>query len=296
MSKVLRLGLAGLGPWGRHYQQTVGRRDDAAIAASAGRDWEKLVGEEIDGIIIATPPASHLAVARRFGELGVALLIEKPLCLDLAEALAFRDAAAKFRVPLLVDHIHLFSPAYRLLKELSPLLGRITGIVSAGGCSSPARPDTPPLWDWGPHDVSMVLDLMHAEPLHVAGRRIHDRPSGAGREENYEIELEFPGAVRARIAVGNAMSPMRRLEVIHERGSLVYDDLAQLKLAYNPGEHVADPRVADAIHSAGTFRLPLDCVVEEFCAAIRASEPDLRQLDLAISVIGVLNQVGHATQ
>ena len=139
MSAALRLGLVGAGRWGRNYLRTVARRDDAFVAAVASRnpdtarlidarcraytDWQALLEEKLDGVIIATTPATHLAIARRFGERGVAVLVEKPLCLDLGEAMAFRKAAEQYRAPVLVDHLHLFSPAYRLLKQLSRLLG-----------------------------------------------------------------------------------------------------------------------------------------------------------------------------
>ena len=52
--------------------------------------------------------------------------------------------------------------------------------------------------------------------------------------------------------------------------------------------------VVAAVAAAGPFRLPLDCVVEDFCAAIRAGRPDTRQLDLAIGVMRVLDQAGRA--
>ena len=310
MSAALRIGLVGAGPWGRNYLKALARRDDAAVVAVASgnpetpafagnacrvhANWQALADETLDGVIIATPPASHLGIARRFGELGTALLIEKPLCLDLGEALAFRELATKFRAPVLVDHIHLYSPAYRLLKQLSPLLGRVTGIHSAGGRNGPVRSDSPALWDWGPHDVSMALDLMATEPVAIAGRRTLHRSSGPGQEENFEIELEFRDAVRAHIAIGNAMDPMRRFEVAHERGDLVYDDLADRKLTYHPASGGSEPHVAEAVAAAGPFRPPLDCVVEDFCAAIRAGRPDGRQLNLAIGVIRVLDQVGRA--
>ena len=310
MSAALRIGLVGAGPWGRNYLKALARRNDAAAVAVGSRNpetlalaggncrvhenWRALTDEKLDGVIIATPPATHLPIASYFGELGIALLIEKPLCLNLGEALAFRDSATKFHAPVLVDHIHLYSPAYRLLKQLSPLLGRVIAIHSACGRNGPVRPDTPALWDWGPHDVSMALDLMVTAPVAIAGRRTLHRPCGPGQEENFEIKLEFPNAIRANIAVGNAMDPVHRFEVAHERGDLVYDDLADRKLTYRPAPGGSEPRVAQTVAAAGPFRPPLDCVVEDFCAAIRAGRPDSRQLDLAIGVIRVLDQIGRA--
>lgn len=307
--RALRLGLVGAGRWGRNYIRTLGAKDGAVLQAVASRNpataallggacrihanWENLLEEPLDGVIVATPPSTHLAIAARFVERGMPVLIEKPLCLDLGEAIAFRDTAARLRVPVVVNHVHLFSPAYRLLKELSPSLGKITGIVSAGGRHGPVRPDTPALWDWGPHDVAMALDLVGAEPIAVSGRCTLRRPAASGFKENYEIELEFAAPVTARIAIGNAMPAARRLEVTHDGGTLVYDDFADRKLAYRAAGTTPDVRVREAIAASDLSRPPLEFALGCFCAAIRTADPDPRQLDLAVGVVRVLDLVGR---
>lgn len=308
--RALRLGLVGAGAWGRNYVLALKRLDGARLAAVASRnpetaglvgpeclvqvDWQRLLDETLDGVIVATPPSTHLPIAERFVESGTAVLIEKPLCFDPAAALRFRDAVTQRGGFAMVNHIHLFSPAFQLLKRLSPSLGRITGIVSAGGRQGPFRLDTPALWDWGPHDVAMALDLMGGEPLSVSGRRTLRRPAeGGGYAENFELELEFGEGVQARITIGNALSPVRRIEVVHERGTLVYDDLAAPKLAVVGADAASVAQVQREIAACGPFRSPLDCVLESFCEAIRAGSSDLQHLDLAVGVVRVLDQVNQ---
>ena len=192
----------------------------------------------------------------------------------------------------MVDHIHVFSPAFQLLKRLSPSLGRITGIVSAGGRHGPFRSDTPALWDWGPHDVSMILDVTGSEPLRVSGRRTsRTAVEVGGFAENFEIDLEFREGVRARITVGNALAPVRRFEVIHEQGTLIYDDLGKRKLTFRGAGAMTDARTLAEIAASEPFRQPLDCALESFCDAIRARRSDLHHLDLAVGVVRVLEQV-----
>ncbi len=288
----LHLALVGRGAWGSRIARTVRASEEAVLAATAGRDWERLLGQTIDGAVIATPPAAHLPVATRFIERGIPVLVEKPLCLDPDSALAFRDLAARREVPVLVNHVHLFSPAYRLLRQLSPALGRVTRIATAGGREGPLRADTPPLWDWGPHDLAMALDLAGDEPQRVSARHTLQRRSAAGLEANYAIELEFPRALRVSIAVGNAMPRVRRLEVDHERGTLVYDDVAPRKLAYEGTE----ARVREAVAASDLSRPPLDCAIEAFCATIRAGGFEPRSLDLAVAVVALLERIERETE
>ena len=303
----LRLGLVGLGPWGRNFVRTLSRIEGADLSAVASRStdlsvlkdhhcrvhaqWERLLEESLDGVIVATPPSTHLAIAERFVAGGIGALIEKPLCLDLNAALRFRDAVNRRRGLVMVDHIHLFSPAFRLLKRLSPLLGRITGIASSSGRHGPFRPDVSALWDWGSHDVAMALDLLGGEPRAVTGRRNLREPAGDGYAENYDISLEFERGVRAEIAVGNKLAPVRRIEVAHQGGALVYDDRMERKLTFRAQDTDVGAQLRQALAASDLQRPPLDCVLEAFCDRIRARRFDPGQLDLAVGVVRVLESV-----
>jgi predicted dehydrogenase len=254
-----------------------------------------MLDESLDGVIVASPPATHLPIAERFIEQSVPVLVEKPLCLDYSAAARFRDLAVAHRGLVFVDHVHLFSPAFRLLKQLSPSLGRITGIVSAGGRQGPFRSDTPALWDWGSHDLAMVLDLVGSEPLQVSGRRTSRTAAGSGGfAENFELSLQFPNEIPARTTIGNGMAPVRKFEVGHVQGTLIYDDLAEHKLAFRGRRASDDARIRAEIAASEPFRLPLDCALESFCDAIRARRPDPHHLELAVSVVRILEQIDQS--
>lgn len=308
---VVKLGLVGAGPWGRNYIRTMPRISGTRLAAVASRnahtpelvrqdcrvssDWNDLLDNSLDGVIIATPPSSHVPIAERFVKRNVAVLIEKPMCTDPGEATRFRDLVAKHSVYAMVGHIHLFSPAYRLLKLLSPSLGSVLAINSAGGRQGPFRADTPALWDWGPHDVSMILDFLDQQPLSVSGRRTLHTAAGQGYADVYDVRMEFPAGVHARATFGNAMAPTRRLEVLHESGALVYDDLADPKLAYRGAAGTQDSGVQSALMASDLSRLPLDCVLDHFCDAIRSGRTNLAALDLAVQVTRVLDEIDRQT-
>ena len=301
----------GAGPWGRNCLRTLGRAAGARLIAVASRnpatralvapecrvvaEWRELLDLELEGVVIATPPASHLPIAAEFLRRDIAVMIEKPLCMELAAAAEFRELAASRRAYAMVDHIHLYSPAYRMLKRLSPGLGAIRSVASAGGRQGPYRADTPALWDWGPHDVSMILDLMQAQPRSGSARRPLHVAAESGFADNYEIEMEFPGGARARATFGNALPRTRRLEVVHERGTLIYDNLAAAKLAYRGEGGAREREIVAALAAADLGRLPLDCALESFCDAVRSRSTDLASLDLAVAVTGVLDAVARAT-
>jgi len=123
---------------------------DAMIVA----DWKDFLEKDLEGVIIATPPAYHGDILRFFVEAGIPAMVEKPLCLDLSEAFELCELVEKKSVPVLVDHTQLFHPAFDFLKKRAKELGNINFISSEGMAFGPFRRDVSVLWDWTPHDIS----------------------------------------------------------------------------------------------------------------------------------------------
>jgi predicted dehydrogenase len=87
----------------------------AQAAAEAGRtaaltDARELVGR-VDAVIVAVPTVDHLTVAREFLQLGVHVLVEKPMAASLAEADAMIAIAEESGATLAVGHTERFNPA-----------------------------------------------------------------------------------------------------------------------------------------------------------------------------------------
>lgn len=293
MPRPLRLGLAGAGRWGRNYIRTIVGFGDLRLARVAStnpqtakrvpadcrivKDWHDLIDPSaLDGIIIATPPASHAEIARTAIRAGIAVLIEKPLALSAAEARAVRDLAVQRRVFAMVEHTHLFAPAFRALKGLVGRHGGVREIRSEASNRGPYRSDVSVLWDWGPHDVAMCLDLMQEAPASAACT-VHDKsPRDGGTAETLTIALSFPSGVPARILLSNTRDKTRRFSVRCADAELVYDDLSAQKL-------VVDARPVELADD-----LPLTVAVREFAAAIASGCRDENALDLGVGVVEVL--------
>ena len=294
MSKApLELGLIGAGRWGRIYIRTLRTLGGVRLARVASSnpetpglvgcpvtpDWRQLAEDgSLDGVIVATPPALHAEMTRAAVARGLPVLVEKPLTMDEDEARALTSFVRDEGGLVIVDHVHLFHPAYRALKERAAGLGPIRSIRSAGGGPGPSRDDAPVLWDWGSHDVAMCLDLLGAVPEGARARRLEQRREG----EIVSLRLDFPGGARADVEVGNIMEQKtRRLSVATDRGTHVYDGLAAAPLVFR-----RDGEPDEAIGVAATPAL--DCAIMAFADAIRDGSRDLISLRLGLDTVTVL--------
>ena len=71
-----------------------------------------------DAVLLVTPPDGHLAQARQIFAASLPLLAEKPLTLDLPEAVAIVDLAAQTRLPLVVGLNFRYLPVSQKIREL----------------------------------------------------------------------------------------------------------------------------------------------------------------------------------
>lgn len=296
----MRLGLVGAGRWGKRYIATMAAMDGVRLAhlvsgnpesatlvpsdCRLSSDWRVATTDRtLDGIILATPPVMHLEMALAAIANGIPVLVEKPMTLSADDARTLVDRAGRERVLVMVGHTHLYSAAFRELKSRGALLGDLLHTRSAGGNWGPFRPDTPVLWDWGPHDVAMCLDLFDAAPTRVDARRVVVEESERARGETIEIALDFEEGRQAQIRVSNLERTKQRcFEATFAGGTLVYDDLAAEKLVYRAAPGAAGQALPlDA-------SMPLTNELSEFCRLVTSGQRTDPSLELGLRVVQVL--------
>lgn len=287
----LRLGLIGAGRWGRiclRAIQALAPQARLSAVASGNSETAGLVdcpvfprwcdlldADRCDAVVVTTPPSTHAQITLAALDRGLPVFVEKPLTLRLDEALAVRAAALATGLPVMVDHVHLFSPAFRHLLTLVSRCGPVRTINGQAGKPGAARADASVLWDWGAHDVAMCLAVMGQSP-HTVSARIAQRPVYAdGAGEIIELELAFSSAI-ASFRLGCLPERLRRFQVECDGGTVVYDDLGASKLRVN-GAPVA-------IEAAQ----PLTVALTEFCHSVRHGRQDIQALDLAVNTVDIL--------
>ncbi len=133
-----RILLVGLGNRGRMWASIVDRVEGVALSgvvdvnpaaranfAAEHADvpcfaglGEALAATVSDAVLLVTPPDGHLAQARQIFAAGLPLLAEKPLTLDLAEAVQIVDLAAQARLPLMVGLNFRYLPVSQKIRDL----------------------------------------------------------------------------------------------------------------------------------------------------------------------------------
>jgi predicted dehydrogenase len=332
-ASTLRIALVGCGYWGPKVLRAAASLPNVEVAALVDRDLalarqlqrhfpaarvsgsltEALADETIDAVIVATNPATHTELASEAIEAGKHVLVEKPLALSAAECRSLGDEAHEAGVVLMVGHTFLYSPAVQHIHDLLSRheLGQVYYIDSQRLNLGRVRSDVDAIWNFAPHDISIIQHWFGRRPVAVACHA-YDYLQPSVPDLAFMV-LEYEFAV-AHVQV-SWLSPekVRRMTVVGSRKMVVYDDVAGQIAVHDAGidrEHLG--RSLGEFDSFGEFRLiqrsgdlhvprlphvePLQAQCAHFVeCALSGSEP-LTDAEAAAGVVEILEAATASRQ
>ncbi len=133
---------------------------------------QALSDPRVDAVIIATPASTHVELAIQTIEAGRDVLVEKPLAETSADAEKVAQLADDHDRILMVGHTFLYSPSVARLKSLidSGDLGKVQYLYSQRLSLGRIRRDCNALWNFAPHDVSIMLHLLEEPVVEVTAK------------------------------------------------------------------------------------------------------------------------------
>jgi UDP-2-acetamido-3-amino-2,3-dideoxy-glucuronate N-acetyltransferase len=128
-----------------------------------------LADAAVNAVVLATPPASHYALAKKVLQAKKHVWIEKPLALRMDEGRDLVRLAKQSNAVLFVDHTFLYDPAVRIVREmiLNGELGEVYHLFLQRLNLGRIKRDSNIWWNSAPHDVSIVLYLLSDVPVGI---------------------------------------------------------------------------------------------------------------------------------
>lgn len=125
-------------------ENTLRRASEQTGIKAAFTDYEKLLDHDgVDAVVIATPNITHPVIAIAAARAGKHVMCEKPLALNLADALAMLRAAEEANVRHMTAFTYRFVPAMRYMKHL----------IDSGAIGAPHHFRAQRFQDWGDRNL-----------------------------------------------------------------------------------------------------------------------------------------------
>ena len=244
MSKI-RVGIVGYGYWGPNLIRNFSACPHTEVVAvcdsnpdrleAVGQSYshvslaatlDQLLDVHVDAVAIATPVATHFALAKACLEAGVHVLVEKPLAASSRQGESLIQLARQNDRVLMVDHTYLFSNPVRRIKQLVDAgeLGDLYYVDSVRINLGLFQRDINVVWDLAPHDLSIVD--------YVLGYEARSISAWGCAHVNTEVEdiayvnVDYGDRMLATFHV-NWLSPVKVRQMIFagSRKSLIFNDL-----------------------------------------------------------------------
>jgi predicted dehydrogenase len=187
---AVRIGILGYGAIGHEHNAAIARTqglelravcDPNPLRVDAARELapdvravdDLLTADDVDLVIVSTPPNTHAEWVLRCLDAGKSVVVEKPFCLTVAEADRQIEAAADRGLTLAVYQNRRWDPDYLALKNVlrSGDIGDVFHYESfIGGYGHPCNywhsdeaVSGGAIYDWGSHYLDWALDLFAQE-------------------------------------------------------------------------------------------------------------------------------------
>lgn len=311
--KKIRVAVAGTGEFGRNharvYREIEGvelagvydldSKRSAAVAAEFQTQVLTSLDElraRADAVSVAVPTIAHAEVGCRLLEMGLDILVEKPMAVNLSEADALLVAAKKNKRILQVGHVERFNPA---VIAVEPILNRpLFFEVHRLGVFTSRSLDVDVIYDLMIHDLDILLALVKEPVTEVKAVGI---PVLTDKVDIAHARLEFAGGAVANVTASRVSTErVRKMRFFqqHEYISLDYARRDALRVGVKkPGpqpEFGFEKLNAPAVE-------PLRAELEAFVDAVRTrKEPRTNgaagraALELASRVMASIQE--HATR
>lgn len=241
----IKIGLIGGGYWGKNlvrdfYKLGVlhticdvneklldeykKKYDDVILTTS----WNDIINnKQITAVCISLPAEMHCKFAKQALLSNKDVYVEKPITLNVDEAMELVQIAEKKNKILMVGHLLQYHPAIIKIKELikKGTIGKIKNIISNRLNLGKFRIAENVLWSFAPHDISIILSLCQNKlPSRVrcSGKDfiikgIHDITNTILVYDDLDIYVNINV---------NWLNPYKeqRLVIIGSKGMLLFDD------------------------------------------------------------------------
>lgn len=319
---MINIALVGYGYWGPNVARNIYRNKNYNFKIICDKNEKKLElakqlyangleytlnfddvisNPDIQAVALAVETSAHFELAEKVLNSGKHLYVEKPFTDNVNQAEKLKMLAQKKGLKIHVDHIMVFHPAIRKIKEIidSGDLGNIIYFDCSRLNLGNVKNDVSSMWDLSVHDLSIIDYLTNGadvEYVRAMGDSIYSK-----RESLTFLLIKYNNFLASLRA--NWISPIkeRKLIIAGTKKMIVYDDVETVNklIVYDKGfdyvdrsnydDYVVKARVGDAVipHFEGGADALYNSL-EHFRECIEEDKESITNADAAIRVIKVL--------
>lgn len=229
---------------------------------------DNLLDMAVGAAVVAVPARDHFVCAHRLLDVGINVLVEKPMALKPIHCEELIRLAKAKKCVLMTGHTFLYNAAVQYMKKLieNGAAGDVYYVTSRRTNWGPFRDDVDVLMDLAPHDVSIMNYVLDNVPTHASAVGNHVGVyEGCYGFDVVDVTLDYAterdSGITGHIHVSWCdPQKVRRIEVVGSKAKIVFDDMKAEKVSiYSqaiPTSAGATYGEHQLVHAAGDISIP----------------------------------------
>ena len=323
---AIRVGVIGLGDVSMIHLHAIKSSDKAELVAVCDIDKTKsnlidnvnfyidyiemIKKEKLDCVHICLPHYLHYPVTKEVANLGVDILLEKPLCLDTQEAEKFRDLSNSTDTNVCICLQNRYNNTVRHLEEIvkSGVYGKLVGLKGIVAWNRPKDYYTVKPWR-GKMEFAgggvMINQAIHTlDLMQLLAGEITSIKGNVDQFLDYDIEVEdtvnaiinFENGAKGVFfaTIANATNSSVELEVVLEKGMFTIRDSKLYR--HVDGELIElaeDEKLSGAKHYYGASHAKL---IESYYDCLLSDTKDYINIEDAIPSIRIIDSIRYSSE
>jgi predicted dehydrogenase len=231
-----RVGVLGCGEFGRNHVRAYREIENVELAGVFDQDTDRAAKiaqefqtrafssmEELRGLVdaasVAVPTVAHKHVGCSLMEMGIDVLVEKPMACTVSQAEELIASARRNGRVLQVGHVERFNPAVRAVEPIvnRPLFFEVHRL----GVFTPRSLDVDVIYDLMIHDLDILLALVKEPVEEVKAVGI---PVLTDKVDIAHARLEFAGGAVANVTASRVSTErVRKMRFFQQREYISLD-------------------------------------------------------------------------
>lgn len=205
---------------------------------------------EVDLCVVILPHNLHASASILFTDAGKHVVVEKPMCITVAEADSMIASAVRNNVMLSVFHNRRHDGDYLAIKELisKGTIGDVFHIEACmGGYHAPhewwrasKEVSGGAMYDWGAHVIDWILNLVPSKMVGVDGwyqKRVWTQMTN---EDHTELCIRFANGANANVEMSSIAAVTKpRWRILGTRGAIVMKGWDEIEVTVEHTGHLA---------------------------------------------------------
>jgi predicted dehydrogenase len=313
--KKIRVAVVGVGDFGRNHVRVYRELENAELVgvADLNRERAEFIAQEfstaalggieslagrVDAVSLVVPTLEHARIGCQLLEMGLDVLVEKPIAASLAEADELISAAARRGRVLQVGHLERFNPG---LEAVLPVITRpLYFEVHRLGVFTPRSLDIDVVYDVMIHDLDILLSLADAPVEEIKAVGI---PVLTDKVDIAHARLTFASGAVANVTASRVSTErVRKLRFFQQHEYISVDFTRQDALRIRVAEPGPEPKF-DFSTLPVARQEPLRAELSAFLESVRSrATPRVdgaagrRALELADQVMAGIQEHGRRVQ